>query len=61
MNDVTGLAEALLGLDGFRVLDVFETPQELVITIESTLDRVGCVRCGSQTAPRDLCVCTIVK
>ena len=25
MDDATGLAEALLGLDGFRVLDVSET------------------------------------
>ena len=29
MNDATGLAEALLGLDGFRVLDVNETPDEV--------------------------------
>ena len=34
MSDGTGLAEALLGLDGFRVLAVSETPAELVIEIE---------------------------
>ena len=28
MDDATGLAEALLGLDGFRVLEVSETPDE---------------------------------
>ncbi len=32
MDDGIGLAEALLGLDGFRVLDVAEGPDELVIT-----------------------------
>lgn len=36
MDDGTGLAEALLGLAGARVLDVDETPDELVVTIEST-------------------------
>ena len=30
MDDATGLAEALLGLDGFRVLEVSETPDEVV-------------------------------
>ena len=28
MNDATGLAEALLGLGGFRVLSVEETPSD---------------------------------
>jgi hypothetical protein len=32
----TGLAEKLSGLDGFRVLEVLEEPDELVATIEST-------------------------
>ena len=31
MNDGIGLAEALLGLPGFRVLDVVETDVEVVI------------------------------
>ncbi len=46
MCDGTGLAEALLGLDGFRVLDVREVPDELVVTIETTAEFVGCERCG---------------
>ena len=32
MDDATGLAEALLGLDGFRVLAVEETPSEVIVT-----------------------------
>jgi len=42
MDDATGLAEALLGLDGFRVLDVTESVDELVITVETIADLVGC-------------------
>ncbi len=53
MSDGTGLAEALLGLDGFRVLDVSEGPDELVITIETTVDVVGCGRCGTRAASQD--------
>jgi hypothetical protein len=33
VSDGTGLAEALLGLSGFRVLEVIETVAELVVTI----------------------------
>jgi transposase len=51
--DDTGFAETLLGLDGFRVLDVCEAAQELVITIESTLDRVGCADCGVRAQSQD--------
>jgi hypothetical protein len=36
MSDATGLAQALLGLDGFRVLEVSEGQDKLVITIEPT-------------------------
>jgi hypothetical protein len=36
MNDGTGLAEALLGLDGFRVLTVTDMEVEVVIEIETT-------------------------
>jgi len=46
MDDTTGLAEALLGLDGFWVLAVSETPDEVCITVETTTDVVGCARCG---------------
>jgi transposase len=46
MNDATGLAKALLGLDGFRVLDVDRAPAEVTVTIETTADVVGCATCG---------------
>ena len=36
MSDGIGLAEVLLGLPGFRVLDVVERDAEVVITVEST-------------------------
>jgi len=46
MDDASALADALLGLDGFRVLSVAEFPDELWISVETTLDVVGCPRCG---------------
>jgi transposase len=53
MDDATGLAEALLGLDGFRVLDVSETPDEVCITVETTTDMVGCPRCGVRALAKE--------
>ena len=53
MRDGTGLAEALLGLDGFRVLEVAEAPAELVITVETTADFVGCSTCGTRAESQD--------
>lgn len=53
MSDGIGLAEALLGLDGFRVLEVSETSDELTIRIETTRDFVGCVRCGTRAQAQD--------
>lgn len=53
MSDGIGLAEALLGLDGFRVLDVAEVPDELIVTIETTRDFVGCARCGVRAEAHD--------
>jgi len=53
MSDGIGLAEALLGLDGFRILDVAEVSDEVVITIETTSDRVGCTRCGVRAEAHD--------
>ena len=46
MSDVTGVAEALLGLPGFRVLEVSEGAAELVIEIEAITELVGCPGCG---------------
>lgn len=46
MSDATGLAEALLGLPGFRVLEVIESVWEVVVRVETTRDVVGCAGCG---------------
>ncbi len=46
MGGGTGLAEAILGLDGFRVLAVDESSMEVVITVETTSSVVGCRSCG---------------
>ena len=53
VSDGIGLAEALLGLDGFRVLDVAEVTDELIITIETTSELVGCTRCGVRAEAHD--------
>jgi transposase len=53
MSDGTGLAEALLGLDGFRILDVTECPEELVVTVETVADMVGCAGCGVRAQAQD--------
>ena len=46
MSDATRAAEALLGLPGFRVLEVQEAPGELLIVIELAAETVGCPGCG---------------
>lgn len=53
MSDGIGLAEALLGLEGFRVLEVSESPDELTVTIETTADAVGCHGCGVRAQAHD--------
>lgn len=53
MNDGIGLAEALLGLDGFRVLEVTEAPAELSIEIETTTEIEGCRSCGTRAEAHD--------
>ena len=52
-GDGIGLAEALLGLPGFRVLDVAETAVEVVVTVETTADFTGCGRCGVRAEAQD--------
>ncbi len=52
MSDGNGIAKALLGLHGFRVLAVSETV-EVVIETETTADLVGCDSCGVRAEPRE--------
>jgi transposase len=53
VEDGTGLAEALLGLDGFRVLEVSESTDELTVVIETTATVVGCGRCATRAEAQD--------
>ena len=53
MDDATGLAEALLGLNGFRVLTSEETSSEVIVTVETTADFVGCSSCGVRAEAKD--------
>ena len=53
MGEGIGLAEAMLGLVGFRVLEVVEVPGEVVITIESSVVLVGCSTCGGRAEGQD--------
>lgn len=53
VSDGIGLAEAMLGLPGFRVLEVVETGSEVVIEVETTAQMVGCGRCGVRAEAQD--------
>jgi transposase len=53
MGDATGLAEAMLGLPGFRVVAVEESAAELLIEIETSDDLVGCPECGVVAVAKD--------
>ena len=55
MSDGIGLAEALLGLPGFRVLEVAETADEVVITIETTAVQAAVSVCGARPRRRIGC------
>lgn len=46
MCDATGVGEAMLGLPGFRVVRVEDSPVEVVISIELITAAVGCPGCG---------------
>ena len=53
MSDATGVAEAMLGLPGFRVLAVEEMAAEVVVRIETTAQVVGCPACGVVAVAHD--------
>lgn len=54
MNDRTGLADALLGLDAFRVVAVTETPAAVIVEIETTaVMMMGCSECGTRAEAQD--------
>ena len=53
MTDATGVAEAMLGLPGFRVLEVDESDAEVVIRIETIPELVGCAECGVVAVAQD--------
>ena len=53
MVDGSGLAEAMLGLDGVRVADVSETDGEVTIEVETTGPRAWCERCGCRAESQD--------
>jgi hypothetical protein len=52
-DDGIGLAEVLLGLEGFRVLEVVKTAVEVIVTVETTADFTGCRRCGVRAEAQD--------
>jgi len=53
MNDRIGLAEVLLGLPGFRVLDVIDSGVEVVIAVETTAVWAACRSCGVRAEAQD--------
>jgi hypothetical protein len=50
-DDGIGLAEVLVGLEGFRVLEVVETAVEVIVTVETTADFTGWALRGPRRGP----------
>lgn len=48
-----GLAEALVGLEGFRVLDVAESNGEVMVRIETIAELEACPECGRRAESQD--------
>ena len=53
MDDAIGHAEAMLGLVGFRVLEVDRAPAEMTVIVETTADVAGCSTCGVRGEAQD--------
>lgn len=53
MIDGIAMVELLLGLPGMRVLGVVEGDDELVVTVETTVERAWCLACGARAEAQD--------
>jgi len=53
MCDGTGFAETMLGLDGFKVLDVADSGGEVEVRVETTARVVGCGSCGVRAVAQE--------
>jgi transposase len=53
VSDATGVAEVMLGLPGFRVLDAVDSDDELVIMVETIPEITGCSECGVVATAED--------
>ena len=53
MSDATGVAEVMLGLPGFRVLDAEQQEAELVLVVETIPTLIGCPQCGVVATAHD--------
>ena len=53
MSDAIGVAEVMLGLPGFRVLEAQQQEVELVLVVETTPVLTGCPECGVVASGHD--------